>query len=403
MDTHLPTIIVPSPDWRRSAPSTFALAVLLSTSLCPAQDIHVPAQYPTIQQAVNAANSGQRIVIAAGVHEEQIVIDGKNLSLSGEPGTVIQSPLALIPVPLGSQMLSPVLVVTDADTLGIDGIAFDGLRRGDALPRLTGVFYSGVGGRISNCSFTGFRSQNLAAQPGPERAIEMVNPVTSGQGQLRCDVLDCTFADNLDSIYLSGDPSVDPTAVQIRAHIVGNHITGVGPTPQKNQRGIFLDVGVTGEVRQNTITDHVYLGPASFSIAIEVGSASLVPVTPYARPIVWIRSNTLSNNNAGIAAFYADHSLVFGNTVTGGPFALAGIGLSGDGVFAFANSIVMTGSVVPGHSGFLLLGAEFNALFNTGFASDTRVFFNSITGATTAIAEQTGVTGTWALGNITFP
>ena len=53
--------------------------------------LDVPAQYTTIQAAVNAAAAGDEIQIAPGVYTEQAIIDRKNLTLTGRPGTVLRA------------------------------------------------------------------------------------------------------------------------------------------------------------------------------------------------------------------------------------------------------------------------------------------------------------------------
>ena len=44
---------------------------------------HVPRDYATVQEAINAAEPGQRVVIAAGLHKGKIAID-KNVELVGQ-------------------------------------------------------------------------------------------------------------------------------------------------------------------------------------------------------------------------------------------------------------------------------------------------------------------------------
>jgi pectin methylesterase-like acyl-CoA thioesterase len=53
--------------------------------------LRVPARYPTIQAAVDAAVSGDEIRIAAGTYSEQVMITSKNLRLVGEPGAVLKA------------------------------------------------------------------------------------------------------------------------------------------------------------------------------------------------------------------------------------------------------------------------------------------------------------------------
>src|SRR5262245_54464597 len=57
-----------------------------------ATELYVPGQYPTIQAAVDAAQSGDTVRIAGGDYYEQIVITTKtNLTVAGEPGAVLHA------------------------------------------------------------------------------------------------------------------------------------------------------------------------------------------------------------------------------------------------------------------------------------------------------------------------
>src|SRR5258705_13990730 len=72
---------------------SFAVLILglAPASFATAANLNVPANYSTIQTAVKAAVSGDEIQIAAGVYHEQIVVSRKNLTITGEPGTIIQA------------------------------------------------------------------------------------------------------------------------------------------------------------------------------------------------------------------------------------------------------------------------------------------------------------------------
>src|SRR5687767_5023129 len=48
--------------------------------------------FTSIQAAVDAANSGDQIIIRAGKYVEQVTISGKNLTLVGRSGAVVQAP-----------------------------------------------------------------------------------------------------------------------------------------------------------------------------------------------------------------------------------------------------------------------------------------------------------------------
>jgi hypothetical protein len=59
--------------------------------ICQRIDRLVPAQYPTIQAAVNAANDGDTIRIAPGVYNERVLIDGRAVALRGQIGKAAQT------------------------------------------------------------------------------------------------------------------------------------------------------------------------------------------------------------------------------------------------------------------------------------------------------------------------
>lgn len=69
----------------------FPLLIVLSTLavFCfPAKSspatIWVPDQYPTIQAAVTASNNGDTVRVRAGTYDEDVIINGKSISLVGD-------------------------------------------------------------------------------------------------------------------------------------------------------------------------------------------------------------------------------------------------------------------------------------------------------------------------------
>jgi len=75
----------------RNALLALSAAALLSAS-ANAADLLVPAQFPTIQSAVNAAAPGDKVRIADGVYDEDVVIQSKsNLSLKGDDDVFVSS------------------------------------------------------------------------------------------------------------------------------------------------------------------------------------------------------------------------------------------------------------------------------------------------------------------------
>ncbi|MEM2506837.1 MAG: NosD domain-containing protein [Nitrososphaeria archaeon] len=100
--------------------------------------IHVPDDYPTIQEAVNAAKSNAIILVAGGVYHENVVIN-KPLSLIGEYGNST----------IKSDTLSHVIKVT-ANNVNIVGFNVEG-----ASPPFAGIYVKGL-----YCNITGNRLVN---------------------------------------------------------------------------------------------------------------------------------------------------------------------------------------------------------------------------------------------------
>ena len=77
--------------------------------------------FTTIQSAVDAAKTGDRIIIRAGKYIEQVIISGKDLELVGRSGAVLQAPAGLqdAQTPITGFEGRPILFVTEADVSGV--------------------------------------------------------------------------------------------------------------------------------------------------------------------------------------------------------------------------------------------------------------------------------------------
>jgi parallel beta-helix repeat protein len=71
-----------------------ALAVIAFTGIASASTIYVPDDYSTIQAAVNAASSGDTIIVRDGTYTENVKVDKKRLTIRSENGfdsTIVQA------------------------------------------------------------------------------------------------------------------------------------------------------------------------------------------------------------------------------------------------------------------------------------------------------------------------
>jgi parallel beta-helix repeat protein len=137
----------------------FILTGLISASLF-AQTINVPADYATIQLAIDAAEDGATILIANGTYEENLVVSNKNLTIASEyinsqdeadiDATIIKSPASPANIILS---ISGSLTYT----LNIIGLT---LKDGFASSDGGAIYQSGYTVNIDNSKFVNNSSNN---------------------------------------------------------------------------------------------------------------------------------------------------------------------------------------------------------------------------------------------------
>ncbi|HLP83326.1 MAG TPA: hypothetical protein VK157_03165, partial [Phycisphaerales bacterium] len=95
-----------------------ALLGLLATHAATAATLFVPTNFPTIQDAVAAASSGDTIVVAPGTYTEQIDLLGKSLVLqaSGDANNTIISGFA-----------APIIRASNANNVVLRGFTLSGI------------------------------------------------------------------------------------------------------------------------------------------------------------------------------------------------------------------------------------------------------------------------------------
>ncbi len=176
-----------------------------------AADLYVPADYPTIRAAVNAAQSNDTIHIAAGVYPGQILISNKSLTLAGSPGAVLRATAGMSqPYTAFGSSLVPLLGILRSEVVAAN-LTFEGEHLAESQTAKThpgllqAIHYFGSGGRVEDRRVTGFRGCTLGG--GSACGLRVVNPVSLGTSPVTIQVLCCTFADNLVSISLSEIPS----------------------------------------------------------------------------------------------------------------------------------------------------------------------------------------------------
>ncbi len=291
----------------RSRSAWAGLALLLASAVtCSAAVLHVPADYQTIQGAVDAAASGDEIRIAAGTYTEQVVIASKNLKLIGSPGAVLQArpKLSATLTPYGDPNVQALLAIAHCDEVTVRGLTLDGKQLGPDNPGLGGVVFHGSSGRLEHCLVKGFRLATGVGGVG----FGAGNFPYLGRPPQEIRVLGNHFEDNGVAIVITADDAVE-NDVRLHFRIQGNTIAGSGPTDAEVQTGINARNGVTGEISNNTITDYIYTGAGlNFSLGLEISSPGL-PVR--------FKDNGFRNNQVGLFTQFGKDSQFVNNTFEG--------------------------------------------------------------------------------------
>ena len=215
-----------------------ALAAVASSR---AAVVHVPAEQPTIQAAVNAASAGDEVQIAPGVYTEQVIIENKDLTLTGAVGTVLRG--------WSKMKLSPkygwfnLVEITRANVV-VRNLEFEGEWLVDALAATPNYGYSAIsydasGGTVDHCSIHGFRGGTTLGFVSGVGVVTW-NPISLGGARVHVEIVGNAFADNALSIWMTGDWMSNPSELRTTFNIENNSISGIGPTSLGTQHGIVI-------------------------------------------------------------------------------------------------------------------------------------------------------------------
>ncbi len=315
----------------------------------PVTNVTTGEKFATIQAAIDDDGTvdGNTIQVAAGTYDEQVVIDGKDLTLQGAGDTTIIRPSA--PATLTSTytypdgtfwvgtVMSSVILVTDTDTdavtvknLKIDGINLTTLPAGAS--RVAGILYGESGGVIDNVTVTtmvvnGYSTRTYGidlSAVGDARTVEVMNS-------------------NISNWSRNG---IQAQGASLTADIHDNTLTGPGDVHvgAAVPNGILFIHGTGGNATGNTISalHHslsgsrsagiLFYNPLTAGIVAEDNDISDtddgVNVSASANDVI-IRGNNLHDNlEVGIhLEDGATNTTITGNTITGND--MAGIRFAG--------------------------------------------------------------------------
>ena len=302
--------------------------------------------FTSIQAAVDAADNGDRIIIRAGKYVEQVTISGKNLTLNGRPGAIIQAPAQMEDTlsPIFGFPGRPILLVTDAEVTVRD-LIINGANSAENNPFLQGITFLNASGVIRGnvVKDVGFGEPRLPLDENGEPvyqgdAIVVINFLATPRTVEITENWITNFNNNGILVDAEADLN-DSFAATLTAHVTNNVIVASGPTEAIDQWGIFFggfgftdpQSSVTGTISGNRLRDLVTVG------AHPLPSIGVVMFNP---ANLEVSNNTIENVNIGLAANRVVGAQITRNQITGpGPdvFGSSGLLISGTDSYVFEN------------------------------------------------------------------
>lgn len=349
-------------------------------SRLPAADLSVPADYPTIQAAVNAAQANDTIHIASRVYTGQVQIISKTLTLIGQPGTILRATETLPAIGGLSAPQFPILFVQSSEVT-VRGLTFEGERLAGRFVgpgTLKGIFLRESCANVESCAFYGFREST----PGPEDA-EAITATGFGDTTINVRVVGCTFADNYTGVFLVGLP----TRLTMNVTIENNFFIGPGPLDNDfSPVGLLIREGVGGRIAGNTISGFSYIGTSiDFPISFGILAANEAnwPAFGLLQPLI-IEGNTLRDNQMHIVLVKGDGSVVRNNRFQGTAPGIIPVGLAVTGT----NVTISNNRLENMPEGIRLFGKDPNWGTLLGVSVNAQVTGNRFCGVTTPVALQ---------------
>ena len=372
-------------EWK---PPAVGLAIVFAgTIIGHAAVLRVPADHATLQAAVKAAASGDEILLSPGVHSEQVLIENKDLTLSGMPGAVIRAWREMTKSARSGWF--NLVEVTHA-TVTVRGIEFQGEWLADALPAAPGfsaISFNAANGTVEGCTIQGFRgAQSLGIISGV--GIATWNPTSLSSEPMEIKVLRNTLADNALGVFLTGDWMDHPDQLRTTFTVEGNTITGIGLTSLGTQYGLVIVCGAGGVVKGNHFAEfyHAAMSTSDSGAILAYDMWGLID-SGHARTELQplrIEENVFEENQEAIGAALANGSTIARNRIHG-----MRAGLSSEGVLVSGTRITVAENRFDGLSkGVVLVGDHAGWGTAFGIATNVTVAANRFCGVATPVDHE---------------
>src|SRR5690606_35364262 len=206
----------------------------------------------SIQTAVDAAGDGDTVTIANGTYVEQVIIDGKDITLEGEShDTVIQAFASMPNCITTANNNHAVVCVLNTPDATVQNLTIDGAGFGNTNNRFEGVAYRNAGGTVQDTVIKGIRHTPFnGTQNGVAAYLFNDDTVSRNFNLYTTDILD--FQMDATTFYTGA-------TTQLVADMRGNVITGVGPTTETAQNGMQVNGNlITGVIDGNHVRGIAY-------------------------------------------------------------------------------------------------------------------------------------------------
>ena len=275
-------------------------------------------RFALIQDGVGAVTSGGTVHVAAGIYDEQVVID-KRLTLQGAGVATVVKPSAdnLTQVFTGlfwyggTKNIAGIVV---ANAPGDSSVTVKNLKVDESLVTtkpvgadyLAGIFYRETGGSVDSVTVAG-----TGAWSSSDRAYGIY--LSAGSDTVSVEIAGCTISSfDKNGIEVMGN--------KLTADINHNTITGRGSITDEAQHGVWVGRDAVATVNYNVISSLIFFEP-------ERGCATGIVFYHYVSPTgmsATANNNTITDCQIGII-FNNANAWATGNMVNGGTVGLGGI------------------------------------------------------------------------------
>jgi nitrous oxidase accessory protein NosD len=250
-----------------------------------------PTPFTTVGSAVSAAAAHDTVRVCPGVYDEQVVIT-RPLTLQGVSGAILK------PAPmvgntsslLTGRALAAIVLVRSTPGVTVEGLIIDGADNGISScapsPSPFGIFFRNASGTIRHNTI-----RNMRLAPGGEACPDGTGILVQRRGRGASHV-SITFNSIHD--YQKNGMTLNESGSVV--DVVSNVVTGSGLAATEDQAGIQLAFGATGQVSENTVTNHLW----SACVSVDVCPVSAPAIIVFESSHVDVSQNVLGTSQNAV-------------------------------------------------------------------------------------------------------